>query len=65
MRERSLEYPGRRLTSSVLRLLEPLRLVPRGTSAVARMLDDAASTLAESGKKGLFTPAFLVVVRKS
>jgi len=56
--------PGRRLTGSVLAVLETLRFVPRGTTAVARMLDGAATTLAESGKKGLFTPAYLVICRK-
>jgi sterol 24-C-methyltransferase len=56
--------PGRRLTSNVLSVLGALRLVPRGTAAVARMLDEAARTLGESGKAGLFTPAYLVVARK-
>ena len=56
--------PGRRFTSTVLVAAEALRLVPRGTSAVARMLDEAARTLAEAGKAGLFTPAYLVVARK-
>jgi sterol 24-C-methyltransferase len=56
--------PGRRLTNAVLTVLEGLRFVPRGTTAVARMLHDAATNLTESGKQGLFTPAYLVVCRK-
>jgi sterol 24-C-methyltransferase len=55
---------GRRITNTVLSVLETLRLVPRGTTAVARMLHEGACDMVAAGKAGIFTPAYLAVARK-
>lgn len=55
---------GRKVTTSILYVLERLRIVPRGTTAVSQVLDQGAKALGEAGKAGIFTPMFLVVARK-
>ena len=55
---------GRRVTGGLLKVLEALHLVPRGTTAVAKLLDEAARVMVAAGKAELFTPAFLAVARK-
>jgi sterol 24-C-methyltransferase len=55
---------GRRMTSTMLNGLEAMRLVPRGTTAVALLLDAGAKAMAAAGRAGLFTPAFLAIGRK-
>ena len=55
---------GRRVTSSVLWLLERLRVVPRGTTQVSSLLNLCAVSLAEAGRLGIFTPMYFVYARK-
>ena len=55
---------GRRLTSGLLWLLERLKVVPRGTTQVASLLNLCAAGLAEAGRLGIFTPMYFVLVRK-
>ncbi|MEA2731244.1 MAG: Sterol methyltransferase C-terminal, partial [Acetobacteraceae bacterium] len=40
------------------------RIAPRGTTAVARMLDQGGRALVAGGMAGIFTPSLLVVARK-
>ena len=55
---------GRRFTAAATKLLEGLRIVPRGTSETAEFLNVAADALVEAGEMGIFTPSFLVHARK-
>ncbi|WP_419554465.1 methyltransferase domain-containing protein [Candidatus Poriferisodalis sp.] len=55
---------GRSATYHFLRLLEALRVVPRGTPGASRILNIGAAALAESGRLQIFTPMHFVVVRK-
>ena len=55
---------GRRLTLAMLWPLERLRIVPRGTTRVAGLLDLAAVSIAEAGRLGIFSPMYFVLARK-
>ena len=55
---------GRSATYWSLRALEVLRAVPRGTSGASRILNIGGAALAESGRLGIFTPLYVVLVRK-
>ncbi|MDE0678399.1 MAG: methyltransferase domain-containing protein [Acidimicrobiaceae bacterium] len=55
---------GRAATYQTLRVLEALRVVPRGTPGAARILNTGAAALAESGRLGIFTPMYFVLARK-
>ncbi len=55
---------GRFFTASFTKLLELLRIAPRGTSETANLLNMAADALVEAGQLGIFTPCFLVQARK-
>ena len=55
---------GRSLTNISTRLLEYLRIFPRGTSAVSTLLNHAADDLVESGIEGIFTPLYYFKARK-
>ncbi|MDE2745920.1 MAG: methyltransferase domain-containing protein [Chloroflexota bacterium] len=55
---------GRRLTEAVTKFLEFVRIAPEGTSEIAAFLNAAADDLIESGELEIFTPDFLVHVRK-
>lgn len=55
---------GRSLTACLTRFLEGMRMVPKGTSEASRILNAAADSLATAGNLGIFTPSFLVHVRK-
>ena len=55
---------GRRLTYGSLWLLERLRVVPRGTSQVATLLQLAATAMIGSGRLGIFTPMYFIHARK-
>ena len=55
---------GKQFTNVSVRVLEAVRIAPRGTTAVARMLDRGGRSLVEGGMHGVFTPALLVVARK-
>ncbi len=55
---------GRRVTKGSLWLLERLRVVPRGTLQVAKMLSLAAAAFGEAGRLGIFTPMYFIHARK-
>ena len=55
---------GRALTAFVTRMLESVRVLPRGTSETARFLNVAADALVEAGKRRIFTPSFLVHAKR-
>ena len=55
---------GRALTNHVLRIIEKLRLVPEGTTAVSTLLNEGADALTEGGKTGIFTPMYFFLARK-
>lgn len=55
---------GYNLTANVTRVLEALRMIPKGTAETARTLNVAADALVEGGETGIFTPSFLVHARK-
>jgi sterol 24-C-methyltransferase len=55
---------GRKFTNNALRLLERLRIVPRGAADVAILLDEAAIALVAGGRAGIFTPMYFIHARK-
>jgi sterol 24-C-methyltransferase len=55
---------GRWLTKGTVRLLELLRVAPRGTGAVSALLNRSADALVAGGQTGVFTPMFYFLVRK-
>ena len=55
---------GRSVTAWALRVLEPLRIVPKGTVDVQDFLNLAADSLVEGGRNRLFTPMFYFTARK-
>ena len=46
------------------RLAEALRILPKGSADVVRMLDQTASAYAAGGRSGIFTPLYCFLVRK-
>jgi sterol 24-C-methyltransferase len=56
---------GKHFTAVSVRVLEALRIAPRGTTKVARMLDDGGQALVAGGARGIFTPGMLIVARKN
>ena len=56
--------PGRWITHNTLRVLEGLRLAPRGTVRVAETLNLCALAMAEAGRLGIFTPMYFIHARK-
>ena len=59
-----MSSPGRLTTHYLLRTLETVSVVPKGTSKVSSMLEVAAKALIEAGKLDIFTPMFRILVRK-
>ena len=55
---------GRKVTNSSLRVLERLRVVPRGSLRVAQTLNLCADALVEAGRLGIFTPMYFIHARK-
>jgi len=55
---------GRTLTGALVRLLEALRLAPRGTAEVSRFLNQGADALVAGGERGIFTPLYFFLARK-
>ena len=55
---------GRWITTNTLKVLEALRLVPRGTVRVSETLNLCASATAEAGRLGIFTPMYFIHARK-
>jgi sterol 24-C-methyltransferase len=55
---------GRTLTNLTTRVLESVRIAPKGTSEVSSFLNRAADALVEGGETGIFTPMFFFHARK-
>jgi sterol 24-C-methyltransferase len=55
---------GSRATALVLRILEPLGLVPKGTAEIQTFLSLGADSLVAGGRMGVFTPMFYFKARK-
>jgi len=55
---------GRMVTRGMLRLLEALRVVPKGTVRVSEILNLCATGMVASGRLGIFTPMYFVYARK-
>lgn len=55
---------GRFFTHCFVTVLELLRIAPKGSVKVSKMLNDTAIDLAESGKLEIFTPDFFFLARK-
>ncbi|MCS6914499.1 MAG: methyltransferase domain-containing protein [Myxococcales bacterium] len=56
--------PGRWLTHQMVRLLEAVRIAPRGATAVSSFLERGARALVAGGKAGVFTPLFYFEARR-
>ena len=54
---------GKALTGGI-RLAEALRLFPRGSSQVVRLLDRTAEAYVAGGRTGIFTPLYCFLARK-
>jgi len=55
---------GMFLTTNILRVLEVIYLVPKGTSKTQQMLQKGGVGCARGGQTGIFTPMYLMVGRK-
>ena len=55
---------GRTATNASVRVLETLRIAPRGTTRVARLLEHCGRTLMEAGREGVFSPSLFILARK-
>ena len=55
---------GRRITTGVLRVLERVRAVPKGSLAISEVLNVAADSLVAGGRLGIFTPMYYHKARK-
>ena len=55
---------GRKITSAALRVLESIRVVPRGSIEIQKVLNIAADSLVAAGCLGIFTPMYYHKVRK-
>lgn len=56
--------PGRFLTTQMIRVMELLRFVPRGSTSVTHFLNCGADNLIKGGQLGIFTPGFFFLARK-
>ena len=55
---------GRRLAIASARTAEALRVLPRGTTEIAKLLDRTADAYVAGGKTGIFTPLYCFVAQK-
>ena len=55
---------GRKTAIGGSRLAETLRILPKGSADVVRMLDRTASAYIDGGRSGIFTPLYCFLVRK-
>ena len=55
---------GRKVTDNSLRVLEKVRVVPRGSLRVAQTLSLCADAMVEAGRLGIFTPMYFIHARK-
>lgn len=55
---------GRSASRTLAWALEKVGLAPKGTSSVSGFLEKGQDALCEAGRRGIFTPLYLVVARK-
>jgi len=55
---------GRMVTHSFVTLLETMRIAPKGSVKVSKLLNDTAIDLVNGGKMEIFTPSFFFLARK-
>jgi len=55
---------GRFITSNLVRVLEKVKLAPKGSYKTSQFLEEAAVNLVKGGEKGIFTPCFFFHARK-
>lgn len=55
---------GRRTLAGVLQMAEALRMFPKGSAEVIRLMDRTANAYVEGGRSGLFTPLYCFLARK-
>ena len=55
---------GRTATNITVRVLEKLRIAPRGATEVSRMLSEAGDVMVASGELNIFTPMYFYLARK-
>ncbi len=55
---------GRALTHGTLKVLEALRIAPKGSARVAGTLNLCAAAMVEAGRLGIFTPMYFIHARK-
>jgi sterol 24-C-methyltransferase len=56
--------PGRWFTGNMVRVLEWMRVAPRGTTEVSSILNVAADALVRGGQTGIFTPMYFFHAKK-
>jgi sterol 24-C-methyltransferase len=59
-----IHWTGRFVTRNAMRLMELVRIIPKGTCEVAETLEVAMHALVKGGQTKLFTPMYLVIARK-
>lgn len=55
---------GRKTTTTMLQVLEALKVMPKGSVQTAKMLEDGAENLVRGGEKRIFTPMYFFLYRK-
>ena len=55
---------GRWVTHNSLRVMEQLRITPRGSTRVAEALNRCGDAMVEAGRLGIFTPMYFIHARK-
>ena len=55
---------GRMVTHSLVSTLEFMRIAPKGSTKVSKLLNDTAIDLVNGGKMEIFTPSFFFLARK-
>jgi len=55
---------GRQCTHALVNVLEAIKIAPKGSVKVSKLLNDTANDLVVSGELGIFTPNFFFLARK-
>lgn len=55
---------GRAVMRNMIRFLETIRVLPKGTSKVSKVLNIAGEALVKGGEEGIFTPMLFFLARK-
>jgi len=59
-----MTYLGRCFTHALITVLETVRLAPKGSVEVSRLLNETAIDLCEGGRMEIFTPSYFFLARK-